>query len=134
MAFAFCVSCTESKPGFAIVIDSQSYKEAKTEIDRYCSLVESRGLYPYLIIDRWGQPDSIRQQLITLYNDRKHPIEGCVFIGDIPVVMVRDAQHFTTALKMDQFKVNGSYSTAVMKEGFRNETNAGWNAWTQSTY
>ena len=103
-----CVSCADSNPGFAIVIDPQSYQEAKTEIDRYCTLVESRGLYPYLIIDRWRQPDSIRQQLITLYNDSKHPIEGCVFIGDIPVVMTRDAQHFTTALKMDQF--NPSFS------------------------
>ncbi|MBR5706611.1 MAG: HEAT repeat domain-containing protein [Bacteroidaceae bacterium] len=108
LAITVCLSCTESKPGFAIVIDPQSYKEAKTEIDQYCSLVESRGLHPYLIIDRWGQPDSIRQQLITLYNSKKNPIEGCVFIGDIPVVMVRDAQHFTTALKMDQY--NPSFS------------------------
>ncbi|MBO4560839.1 MAG: HEAT repeat domain-containing protein [Bacteroidaceae bacterium] len=103
-----CVSCSENKPGFAIVIDPQSYKEAKTEIDQYCALVESRGLHPYLIIDRWCQPDSIRKQLITLYNSKRNPIEGCVFIGDIPVAMVRDAQHFTTALKMDQF--NPSFS------------------------
>ena len=108
VAITLCVSCTQSKPGFAIIIDPQSYKEAKTEIDQYCSLVESRGLHPYLIIDRWGQPDSIRKQLITLYNSKNNPIEGCVFIGDIPVVMVRDAQHFTTALKMDQY--NPSFS------------------------
>jgi len=101
-------SCGNVKPGFAIVIDPESYAQAKTEIEGYISLVQSRGLYPFLVIDRWRQPDSIRQQLITLYNDPQHPIEGCVFIGDIPVVMVRDAQHFTTALKMDQF--NPSFS------------------------
>ena len=103
IAITVCVSCSESKPGFAIVIDPQSYKEAKTEIDQYCTLVESRGLHPYLILDKWGQPDSIRQLLISLYNNKEFPIEGCVLIGDIPVAMVRDAQHFTTALKMDQY-------------------------------
>ena len=96
-------SCSPVKrDGFAIIIDPQSYDEARAEIDGYCRTVESRGLTPYLVIDRWGQPDSIRQELIRLYNNPQHPIEGCVFIGDIPVVMVRDAQHMTTALKMDQ--------------------------------
>ena len=100
---ALMLSCSTKEPGFAVVIDSQSYREAKAEIDRYMEVVRSRGLYPILVIDRWGNPDSIRQTLIGLYNDAGHPIEGCVFIGDIPVVMVRDAQHFTTALKMDQY-------------------------------
>ena len=101
-------SCSQRTSGFAIVIDPESYREAKTEIDGYTELVKSRGLYPYLIIDRWGNPDSIRSCLKQLAADRHHPIEGCVLIGDIPVVMVRDAQHMTTALKMDQF--NPSFS------------------------
>lgn len=88
--------------GFAVVIDPQSYKEAQTEIDRYLEVVQSRGLYPILVIDRWGIPDSIRQELIRLHNDSEHPIEGCVLIGDIPVPMVRDAQHMASAFKMDQ--------------------------------
>ena len=49
-------------------------------------------------------------------------------------VNVSYADGHAAALKMDQFKVNGSYSTAVMKEGFKNETNAGWNAWTAASY
>ena len=101
-------SCTDPATGFAIVVDPQSYREAKAEIDGYSDLVKSRGLYPYLVIDRWGHPDSIRSCLMQLAADRRHPIEGCVLIGDIPVVMVRDAQHMTTALKMDQF--NPSFS------------------------
>ena len=88
--------------GFAVVIDPQSYKEAQTEIDRYLEVVQSRGLYPILVIDRWGIPDSIREELIRLHNDSEHPIEGCVLIGDIPVPMVRDAQHMASAFKMDQ--------------------------------
>lgn len=40
--------------------------------------------------------------LRQLWEQPKAPIEGAVLIGDIPVVMVRDAQHLTSAFKMDQ--------------------------------
>ncbi len=90
------------QPGFAVVIDPESYVEARSEIDRYLQVVESRGLYPILVIDHWGIPDSIRQELIRLHQDSQHPIEGCVLIGDIPVPMIRDAQHMASAFKMDQ--------------------------------
>ncbi len=84
------------------MIDPQSYNEAKAEIDQYQQLVARRGLHPVLVIDQWGVPDSIRAKLIELYHDKNHPIEGAVFIGDIPIARVRDAQHMTTAFKMDQ--------------------------------
>ena len=97
------VSCSQQQEtGFAIVIDQESYRQAQTEIDQYQKTVESRGLKPILVIDRWGVPDSIRQELIRLHADKTAPIEGCVFIGDIPVPMVRDAQHMASAFKMDQ--------------------------------
>ena len=104
MAAAIILSaCGHKKEsGFAVVIDPKSYNEAKVEIDRYLDVVQSRGLYPFLVIDRWGIPDSIREELIRLHSDSEHPIEGCVFIGDIPVPMVRDAQHMASAFKMDQ--------------------------------
>ena len=98
--FSACTHKVQS--GLAVVIDPKSYNEAKAEIDRYLEVVESRGLYPILVIDRWGIPDSIREELIRLHNDKDHPIEGCVLIGDIPVPMVRDAQHMASAFKMDQ--------------------------------
>jgi len=93
---------TGNRDGFAVVIDPQSYKEAKAEIDRYMQVVQSRGLHPILVIDRWGVPDSIRAQLIRLYNAPANPIQGCVFIGDIPIAKVRDAQYLSSAFKMDQ--------------------------------
>ena len=86
------VSCQRTYVnGLAVVIDPVSYEQAQTEIDRYLEVVESRGLHPFLVIDRWGVPDSIREELIRLHNDKLYPIEGCVLIGDIPVAMVRDA-------------------------------------------
>lgn len=97
------VSCKRTYVnGLAVVIDPVSYEQAQAEIDRYLEVVESRGLHPFLVIDRWGVPDSIREELIRLHNDNEYPIEGCVLIGDIPVVMVRDAQHMASAFKMDQ--------------------------------
>ena len=103
LAICMAISCAEyNGTGFAIIIDQESYNQAKTEIDDYQRLVESRGLHPILVIDRWGVPDSIRAELIRLYNAKDYPIEGCVFIGDIPIARTRDAQHFTTAFKMDQ--------------------------------
>lgn len=97
------ISCNKNQErGFAIVIDQESYNQAKTEIDQYQKTVESRGLKPILVIDRWGVPDSIRQELIRLHSAKTNPIEGCVFIGDIPIAKVRDAQFMTSAFKMDQ--------------------------------
>lgn len=103
LSLAAClISCGGKDSGFAIVIDSESYNQARTEIDAYQALVKSRGLNPILVIDRWGVPDSIRAELIRLHNSKSSPIEGCVFIGDIPVARVRDAQFMTSAFKMDQ--------------------------------
>ena len=99
------VSMTSSyaQRGFAIVVDPKSYKEAKLEIEQYAAAIEAvQGLKVYKVIDRWGVPDSIRAELIRLHTKKRYPIEGAVFIGDIPVAMIRDAQHLTSAFKMDQ--------------------------------
>ena len=121
-------SCTGtgSRDGFAVVIDPQSYKEAKAEIDRYMQVVESRGLHPILVIDRWGIPDSIRAELIRLYNAKNNPIEGCVFIGDIPVAKVRDAQFLTSAFKMDQGGRNAMADYCVSTDRFYDSFDLEW--------
>ena len=56
-----------------------------------------RGL---LLIDRWGVPDSLRAALKQLYINEM--LEGAVLVGDIPIPMIRDAQHLSSAFKMDQ--------------------------------
>ena len=93
----------QARDGFAIVIDPKSYNEAKTQVDAYAATVEQlHGLKPYIVIDRWQVPDSIRATLIRMHSQKQDPVIGAVFVGDIPVVMVRDAQHMTSAFKMDQ--------------------------------
>ena len=85
---------------FAIVVDQKSYGEAKNEIDAYRASVEKEGLGTYLLIDDWKRPEPIRTQLIKWHNNKKAPLEGCVFIGDIPIPMLRDAHHLSSAFKM----------------------------------
>ena len=90
----------KTKTTFAIVVDQKSYDAAKSEIDAYRASVENEGLGTYLLIDEWKRPEPIREQLIQLHADKKAPLEGCVFIGDVPIAMVRDAHHLTSAFKM----------------------------------
>lgn len=92
----------KTKTTFAIVIDQKSYDEAKNEVDAYRASVEKEGLGTYLLIDDWKRPEPIREQLIKWHKDKKAPLEGCVLVGDIPIAMVRDAQHLTSAFKMSQ--------------------------------
>ncbi|SFL42195.1 hypothetical protein SAMN05216357_12228 [Porphyromonadaceae bacterium KH3CP3RA] len=101
-AFTVALQAKKTSNGFAIVIDSASYQQAENEVKRYAESIEADGLKTYLIIDRWFHPDSIKQELKRLYHVKKNPIEGAVLIGDIPIVMVRDAQHLTSAFKMNQ--------------------------------
>lgn len=101
-AFTVTLHAKEKSNGFAIVIDSASYQHAEKEVKRYAESIEADGLKTFIIIDRWFQPDSIRQELERLYHRKNNPIEGAVFIGDIPIPMIRDAQHLTSAFKMNQ--------------------------------
>ena len=87
--------------GFAIIIDPKSHAQAKTEVEAYARTIEQvNKMQVYTIEDRWGVPDSIRACLYGMY--KKGQIQGAVFIGDIPIPMIRDAQHLTSAFKMSQ--------------------------------
>ena len=97
-------SCGDKgRDGFAIVIDQESYNQAQAEVEAYAQCVEQlHGLKTFTVIDRWGVPDSIRAELIRLHTQKESPIVGAVFVGDIPVAMIRDGQHMTSAFKMNQ--------------------------------
>lgn len=90
------------KQGFAIVIDPKSYAEAKAQVEAYAGEIEKSGLKVFYVVDRYGVPDSLRRELYRLYRQKDTPIEGAVLIGDVPIAMIRDAQHLSSAFKMDQ--------------------------------
>ena len=101
---SFCsLNARDRAWSFAIVVDAESRAEASEELRGYARAIEEvQGLKVHTIVDRWGVPDSIRAALYTLYKDEESPLCGAVFVGDIPVPMIRDAQHMTSAFKMDQ--------------------------------
>lgn len=100
---ASCSSDNGKKTSFAIVIDSMTYENCQQAVDSYRSMLESEGLHTYLLANDWQHPDEIRSELKGLYAANP-PLEGAVFIGDIPIPMIRDAQHLTSAFKMDQIR------------------------------
>ncbi|MCR5519836.1 MAG: hypothetical protein K6F21_05855, partial [Bacteroidales bacterium] len=94
------VSCS-NRAGVAVVIDPASEREAADELAAYELALETADGYKVIrLCEPWQSPDEIRAALKELYEDGK--ICGAVFIGDIPIPMVRDAQFFTSAFKMDQ--------------------------------
>ena len=87
-------------PVVAVVVDQITHSKLSAEIDLYLNAIREEGKGTVLIIDRWQHPDSIRAALKHEYLNNH--LEGAILIGNIPVAMVRDAQHLTTAFKMDQ--------------------------------
>ncbi|MFI3265757.1 MAG: HEAT repeat domain-containing protein [Rikenellaceae bacterium] len=93
-------SCNQER-SFAIIVDSQSYEQAKAEVDSYAASIEKyNGMTCYIVEDKWAHADSVRAEIKRLYTEKG--IEGVAFVGNIPVAMISNAQHMTTAFKMDQ--------------------------------
>ena len=60
----------DNNNGFAIVVDPVTYDNVRTEIELYAKAIqEKEQLVPIIVIDKWGVPDSIKNELIRL--DRK---------------------------------------------------------------
>ena len=101
--FLVSLAGAQARDGFAIVVDAKSSVEAADALKAYAEAIEQYdGLKVYTVVDHWGVPDSIRTALKALYELKNEPIIGAVFVGDIPVAMVRDGQHLTSAFKMNQ--------------------------------
>ncbi len=88
-----------SKRSVAIVVDPTTLDHCRTSIEAYSKSISLDGMNPIVVADKWGIPDSIRKVLFNLYQNQN--LEGAVFVGDIPVPMIRDAHHLSSAFKMD---------------------------------
>lgn len=86
---------------FAIFIDSVTYSRTQTDVQAYRDILEKEGLSTYIVSAGWESPEQVKTTLIDLYN-RKPVLEGVVFIGEIPVVLVRNAQHTASACKIPE--------------------------------
>ncbi len=84
-----------------VVIDSLSFERVAPEVMAYKQVLEKEGLGVAVLVGTWATPDEVKEEIIKVY--RETPLmEGAVFMGDIPVVRIRNFQHATTAFKMNE--------------------------------
>jgi hypothetical protein len=86
----------------ALVIDRASYEAVMPSFERYAAAIRQYDgkNVETVICTGSTDPDSIRTILKDLHG--KDRLEGAILIGFVPIPMVRDAQHLTSAFKMDQ--------------------------------
>ena len=65
--------------------------------------------------DSVKEPEDVKKVIVKLY--KKDKLEGVVFVGDIPIPMLRKAQHMTSAFKMDE-KNNDWRDSSVPSDRF----------------
>lgn len=85
---------------FAIIVDQETFNHCKNDIIAYQQAVEKEGLPTFVIAKEWKKPEEVKEQILNLYKTKK--LEGVVLVGDIPIPMIRKAQQFATAFKMDE--------------------------------
>jgi hypothetical protein len=99
-------------------VDNETFRLTRNEIYGYRDALEKDGLSTMIVSADWKAPEQVRDELAEIYKTcgKKAPLEGVVFIGDIPIVKVRNAQHMTTAFKMNEdlevFPMNESSVTS----------------------
>lgn len=96
------VKCNpKAKTSFAIFVDTKTFVACKEQIMAYRNVLESEGLGTYIFSSDWKTPEAVKAEILIL-SKNKPALEGMVFVGDIPIVRVRKAQHMTTAFKMSE--------------------------------
>ncbi len=88
--------------GFGIYVDDRTYEACKLELEAYRDQLISEGLHAKILHSAWRTPESVRLSIKELAMEKSHPLEGVVFIGDIPIAMIRGAQWMTTAFRADE--------------------------------
>ncbi len=88
-----------AKRSVAIFVDKVTFENCRLDVELYSQSISKEGLTSFIIVDKWGIPDSIKNVILKLYKTKS--LEGVVLVGDIPVPMIRDAHHLATAFKMD---------------------------------
>lgn len=107
-------SITITKTSFAVFTDEQTYDKCNIDLKKYKQTLENEGLPTFIIYKNWKNPEEVKNEINKLYQTRK--LEGIVLIGDIPITMIRKAQHLTSAFKMDER--NDIFESSVPSDRF----------------
>jgi hypothetical protein len=100
----------------AIFTDQKTFEKIRDALFLYKNTMEEDGLSAYLVVEDWQNPEEVKSCIMELVS-QKPPLEGIVLVGDIPVPMILDAQHLTSAFKIDQ-KRYPKQRTAVPSDRF----------------
>ncbi|MCX8009976.1 MAG: HEAT repeat domain-containing protein, partial [Ignavibacteria bacterium] len=85
----------------ALFVDEVTFKKIEKSIISYRNSIEADGLSAYVLVSNWKTPEEVKSEIIKLYQS-KPKLEGVIFIGEIPIPMIRNAQHLTSAFKLDE--------------------------------
>ena len=85
---------------FAVITDVQTWKHCQKELVAYQQMLGEEQLPTYIIYKDWKKPEEVKKVIQRLYT--KNHLEGVVFVGDVPIAMIRKAQHLTSAFKMNE--------------------------------
>ena len=83
---------------YVIFVDIATYNNCEAELKAYRSALEKEGLGTYIYAAEWRSPEQVRGYLYSV-NAEKTPLEGVIFVGDIPVVKVKGAAHLASSPK-----------------------------------
>ena len=99
LLFVIIVFAFAKSPVIAVVVDDITYNKTAMAVENYISALEEEGYDVALYSEAWENPESVKDVLA-----KTDDLEGAVLIGDVPIVMVQDAQHMTSAFKIDQVR------------------------------
>lgn len=85
---------------FAIFCDTQSFEQAGDDMQLFANQLGSENLPTFIVYDNWENPEQVKKTIRQLH--KKHNLEGVLLVGDIPIAMIRKAQHMTSAFKMSE--------------------------------
>ncbi len=88
----------DGRDGFAIVIDSVSFAHCHDAALQYAGACREEGWDAFVAAGDWASPEQVRDSLKRWHESAG--LAGAVFVGDIPIPMIRGAQHLTSAFKM----------------------------------
>jgi hypothetical protein len=100
---------------FAVITDKGTFQACEAELKAYQEILGKEGLPTFIVYNEWKKPEDVKKVIVKLY--KKDNLEGVVFVGDIPIPMLRKAQHMTSAFKMDE-KNNDWRDSSVPSDRF----------------
>lgn len=100
-----------------IIVDRDTYSHCRTQMDAFEEQLVSEGLNVHVESREWQSPEDVKDVILSLAASRRNPLEGVMLVGDVPIVMVREAQWLTSAFKMneDRFPV---FESSVASDRF----------------